>query len=49
MSVKFAAGEYTEGIIAGLDEAGKLLSEFFPVAAESDIDELPDEIDFSKN
>jgi uncharacterized membrane protein len=39
----FKKGEFTKGLIAGIEMAGKALKEYFPVA-DDDINELPDEI-----
>jgi uncharacterized membrane protein len=45
MKAAFAAGNFTEGIIAAVDAVGKALSEFFPYQSD-DVNEQPDEISF---
>lgn len=45
MSEHFRKGEYTEGLIKGIGEAGKRLAMHFPYNPEEDINELPDKID----
>ncbi len=44
MATHFKRGEFTEGLIHGIEHAGKLLAEQFPRAA-GDRNELPDKID----
>ena len=46
MKVAFAAGNFTEGIIAAVDAVGEALSEFFPYQSD-DVNEQPDEISFA--
>ncbi len=46
MTIHFKAGEFTEGLIGGIKEAGKQLGDHFPFQGDSDINELPDEISF---
>lgn len=46
MKTAFAAGHFTEGIIAAVEAVGKALSEFFPYQSD-DVNEQPDEISFS--
>ena len=48
MKVAFAAGNFTEGIIAAVDAVGEALSEFFPYQSD-DVNEQPDEISFSED
>ena len=48
MKVAFAAGNFTEGIIAAVDAVGEALSEFFPYQSD-DGNEQPDEISFSED
>lgn len=43
MQSHFKAGAFTEGLVKGIDRAGKALQEYFPVQ-DDDINELPDEI-----
>lgn len=47
MKVAFAAGNFTEGIIAAVDAVGEALSEFFPYQSD-DVNEQPDEISFGE-
>lgn len=47
MEEHFKNMEFTEGLIKGINEAGKKLKEYFPYMPD-DINELPDEISFSK-
>jgi uncharacterized membrane protein len=46
LTIRFKAGEFTEGIVEAIAAAGDHLRTYFP-HAEGDIDELPDEIDVS--
>lgn len=46
LASKFKEGQFTEGLIEGIQEAGKQLGTHFPYAGDSDINELPDEISF---
>jgi uncharacterized membrane protein len=46
MTIRFKAGEFTQGLIEGIKEAGTQLGEHFPHQGDSDINELPDEISF---
>ncbi|MBR4771363.1 MAG: TPM domain-containing protein [Bacteroidales bacterium] len=45
MKVAFAAGSFTEGIIAAVEAVGNALSEYFPYQSD-DVNEQPDEISF---
>ena len=45
MKVAFAAGSFTEGIIAAVEAVGNALSEYFPDQSD-DVNEQPDEISF---
>lgn len=45
MQAAFAAGNFTEGIIAAVEAVGDALSEFFPWQSD-DVNEQPDEISF---
>lgn len=47
MEEHFKNMEFTDGLIKGITETGKKLKEFFPHMPD-DINELPDEISFSK-
>ncbi|EAZ81885.1 TPM domain-containing protein [Algoriphagus machipongonensis] len=46
MASHFKAGEFTQGLIEGINQAGKQLGTHFPYQGDSDINELPDEISF---
>ncbi len=43
LTIRFKAGEFTEGIIAALTAAGEQLRTYFPHEAD-DVDELPNEV-----
>jgi uncharacterized membrane protein len=44
MTAHFRRGEFTEGLVMGIERAGALLAEHFPRQAD-DVNELPDEIE----
>lgn len=44
---KFRDGDFTGGLVSGIEEAGRRLSEHFPYQGESDVNELPDDVDFA--
>lgn len=46
MSERFRAGEFTEGLVEAIDEAGRQLAVHFPYDAEADVNELADDVDF---
>ncbi|HUU04296.1 MAG TPA: TPM domain-containing protein [Patescibacteria group bacterium] len=46
MAVDFKAGNFNEGLVRGITEAGRLLGVHFPYQGEKDVNELPDDIDF---
>ncbi|MBN2399268.1 MAG: TPM domain-containing protein [Candidatus Aminicenantes bacterium] len=46
MSQDFVAGKFTEGLISGIIESGRLLGVHFPFEGEMDFNELPDDIDY---
>lgn len=46
MASKFKAGQFTQGLIEGIQQAGEQLGAHFPYQRDSDINELPDEISF---
>jgi uncharacterized membrane protein len=48
MSAQFAKGQFAEGLVAAIGQAGKALKEHFPSQAD-DINEQPDEISFMNN
>ncbi|MCX6568581.1 MAG: TPM domain-containing protein, partial [Candidatus Aminicenantes bacterium] len=46
MSGHFRKGEFTEGLVAAIEESGRQLAAHFPCDPTTDINELPDDIDF---
>jgi uncharacterized membrane protein len=46
MAEHFRKGEFTEGLVAAIEEAGRQLAAYFPCDPSTDINELPDDIDF---
>lgn len=46
MSEKFKAGEFTDGLIKGIETVGESLAAHFPYDALTDKNELADDIDF---
>jgi uncharacterized membrane protein len=42
----FREGEFTEGLVHGIDEVGRQLAAFFPYDRSTDTNELSDNIDF---
>ncbi len=48
LSEHFHKGEYTEGLVDAIGEAGERLAVHYPYDAETDVNELPDDIDFGK-
>jgi uncharacterized membrane protein len=44
----FRKGEFTAGLVAAIGEAGEQLAAHFPYDPETDVNELPDDIDFGK-
>ncbi len=46
VSERFRRGDFTGGLIRGIEEVGEQLSTHFPYAAATDVDELPDDVDF---
>ena len=43
---KFRAGDFTAGLIRGIEEVGEQLSTHFPYDAAADVGELSDDVDF---
>jgi uncharacterized membrane protein len=48
MSERFRQSDFTDGIVAGIDEVGEQLAVHFPYQASQDRDELSNEIDFGE-
>ena len=46
MSGHFRKGEFTEGLVAAIEEAGRQLAAHFPCDPSTDVNELTDDIDF---
>lgn len=46
VSEKFREGDFTGGLVGGIGEVGRRLSEHFPRDAQADINELPDAVDY---
>ena len=49
MSARFKKGEFTEGLVEAIDEAGRRLAAHFPYDAAVDVNELADDVDFGGN
>jgi uncharacterized membrane protein len=45
MSEDFKAGNFNEGLVSGIEEAGRLLGVHFPYQGAKDVNELSDDID----
>lgn len=43
---RFREGDFTGGIVRGIEQVGEQLAVHFPYDATSDLDELPNEVDF---
>ncbi len=48
LAAHFRKGEFTEGLVRAIGEAGAKLAAHFPYDAATDTNELPDDIDFGK-
>ena len=46
ISERFKKGDFTGGLVHGIDEAGRQLTLHFPLEGHRDGNELPDEVDF---
>jgi uncharacterized membrane protein len=46
LTERFRHGEFTEGLVHGIEEVGHQLAAYFPYDRSTDINELPDDIDF---
>jgi len=49
MSEHFRKGEFTDGLVAGIGEAGRELAAAFPYDPTVDVNELADDVDFGEN
>jgi uncharacterized membrane protein len=45
MAADFMAGKFNEGLVRGIEEAGRSLGVHFPYEGDKDVNELPDDID----
>ena len=48
MSENFSKGEFTEGLLRGIEEAGQRLATHFPYDPVGDVNELSDDIDYGQ-
>jgi len=48
MSARFKAGDFTDGLVHGITEAGRQLAAHFPSQGPRDRNELPDEVEFGR-
>jgi uncharacterized membrane protein len=48
MSTSFRAGDFTGGLVKGIEHVGEQLARHFPHAGERDVNELPDAVDFGE-
>ena len=48
LSERFRKGDFSEGLVAGIATAGERLKAHFPYDAATDLNELPDDIDFGR-
>jgi uncharacterized membrane protein len=49
MSARFRKGEFTEGLVEAIEEAGRRLAAHFPYDPAVDVNELADDVDFCGN
>jgi uncharacterized membrane protein len=47
LSERFQEGDFTGGLIKGIEEVGEHLAEHFPFNPLTDVNELPDDVDFA--
>jgi len=48
MADRFHEGEFSDGVVSGIEAAAEGLTAHFPYDAATDVNELPDAIDFGK-
>jgi uncharacterized membrane protein len=48
MTGRFRKGEFSDGLVSGIEAAAEGLATHFPYDAATDVNELPDDIDFGK-
>jgi uncharacterized membrane protein len=48
MSEDFRKGDFSAGLLRGIEQAGERLAAYFPYDAATDRNELPDDIDFGR-
>jgi len=49
MSARFRKGDFTEGLVEAIEEAGRRLAAHFPYEPAVDVNELADDVDFGGN
>jgi len=49
MSEHFRKGEFTEGLVEAIGEAGRQLAAYYPCDPTIDLNELADDVDFGEN
>jgi uncharacterized membrane protein len=49
LSGRFRRGEFTEGLVEAIGEAGRQLAAYYPCDPTVDINELADDVDFGEN
>jgi uncharacterized membrane protein len=48
VTARFRDGDFTEGLVRGIEEVGRRLAEHFPYDPAHDTNELPDDVEFGK-
>jgi uncharacterized membrane protein len=49
VSERFRRGDFTGGLVHGVEVVGEQLARHFPFDPETDVNELPDDVDFGGN
>lgn len=49
VTARFRDGDFTEGLVRGIEEVGRRLAEHFPYDPAHDVNELPDAVEFGKD